>query len=927
MKNTLAHQAPFQFPNGGLVKNRLVMAPMTTSAGFYDGSVSDDLVEYYKARAGTIGTIIVECCFVDNLGPAFPGALAIDNDRMIPGLARIARAIKSKGSKAILQIYHGGRMVEPELIGGKTPIAPSAVAAPREGAVIPREMSAEEVDMMITKFGDAVSRAMKAGYDGVEIHGANTYLIQQFFSPHSNRRNDKWGGSRENRANFPLEILKITQKMAQYYEKHNFIIGYRFSPEEIEEPGIRFEDTLYLLDKLAEQGLDYVHFSMGHYLRNSLINKEDATPLITRYIKERSETLAKIPVIGVGSVVNLGEVNEALAHGYDLIAAGKACIVYPDWADKLAEEVKLELTMESGQRIALKVPEPLWRFSLVDALIREAEPTVKHYKMGVFEEKVELEAQKLKISVELSTDRITDVMMEIDDTLDIDFTETFEEIRNRILVANSPWVDAVAGATAQSEALKKAVSRAMTQSTKEHILATGGNLNELQHFDVVVIGSGGAGLAAAIQAHDDGAKVLIIEKMPTIGGNTIKASVGMNAAESIFQKIKGIKDDRTLFYQETLKGGKFINNQKLLHSFIQDTPIAIDWLADKGIELSDITITGGMSIDRTHRPADRSAVGGYLISGLLKNVVSRGIEVMLDTEVVDISYENDTPSAVKIKDDKGEISTLKAKSVVVATGGFSANAKMVEQYKPELKGFVTTNHPGATGCGIKLLTEIGADTIDLEQIQIHPTVEQKTSYLISESIRGGGAILVNHFGHRFCNEMDTRDHVSQCIISLPQKNAWIIFDDQVRLNNKASEEYIEQGLAIVADSLIDLAHKINIEESALEQTLKRYNQWVSKGKDEEFGRETALRYQLEQAPFYAILIAPGIHHTMGGVVINQEGSVLDKTRYPIRGVFAAGEVTGGVHGANRIGGNAIADIIVFGIRAGSQAAHYAQNKR
>ncbi len=158
----------------------------------------------------------------------------------------------------------------------------------------------------------------------------------------------------------------------------------------------------------------------------------------------------------------------------------------------------------------------------------------------------------------------------------------------------------------------------MTTSNKAHVIEEGGNPNAPQQYDVVVVGSGGAGLAAAIQAHDEGAKVVVIEKMPTIGGNTIKASVGMNAAETRFQKLKGIQDSKELFYEETLKGGKFKNNPALLREFVDLAPEAIDWLADHGIELNDITITGGMSIDRTHRPADRSAVGGFLISGLVK---------------------------------------------------------------------------------------------------------------------------------------------------------------------------------------------------------------------------------------------------------------------------------------------------------------------
>lgn len=174
---------PLTLSCGTVLKNRLVMAPMTTCAGFYNGSVTSELVEYYRQRAGEAAVIIVECCYVEDNGPAFPGALGIDSDMKITGLEKIASAIKQRGSKAVLQIYHGGRMSEPLLIGGRQPVAPSAVAIPREGAATPRALSAEEVSGMVEKFGQAVRRAITAGFDGVEIHGANTYLIQQFFSP------------------------------------------------------------------------------------------------------------------------------------------------------------------------------------------------------------------------------------------------------------------------------------------------------------------------------------------------------------------------------------------------------------------------------------------------------------------------------------------------------------------------------------------------------------------------------------------------------------------------------------------------------------------------------------------------------------------------------------------------------------------------
>ena len=898
-----------------------MMAPMTTCSGFYEGSVTHDLIEYYRARAGEIGTIIVECGFVDNKGLAFPGAIGLDNDDKIEGLAKVAKAIKEKGSKAVIQVYHGGRMVDPKLIGGQSPVGPSAIAAPRPGAATPIELTAEEVDQMIDKFGQAVRRAIQAGFDGVEIHGANTYLIQQFYSPNSNQRNDKWGGSRDNRALFPLAILDITHEMVKRYANPEFIVGYRFSPEELEVPGIRFDDSMYLLEKLAEKGLDYIHFSMGAILRPSIVDTQDPTPLINKYVAMRSATLAKIPVVGVGNVVNEKDVEAALENGFDLVAVGRACIAYPDWTDRIKKGEQLELYINSDKREEINIPEPLWHFSLVESLIRDVNLNVKKFKPGNYQETVNDESYDYVINVELGKDFIKDMQLVNPTNYDSEVLNNFSEIKHRIIDSNSPHVDAISGATSQCEAFKKAVTKAMAQSNKEAIIAEGGDPNT-KAYDVVVVGSGGAGLAAAIQAHDLGASVVVVEKMSVIGGNTNKASAGMNAAETKFQKLKGIVDSKDLFYNETMTGGKNKNNPELLRYFVENAPDAIDWLDNNGIELSGITTTGGMSVDRTHRPASGAAVGGYLISGLVKNINRRGIEVMLDSNVTEIITENHKVVGVKVTEEDGSIQTIKAKAVIIATGGFSANREMVEKYRPDLKGFVTTNHKGATGSGIMILEKLGAGTVDMKEIQIHPTVEQTTSYLISESIRGGGAILVSQIGKRFVNELDTRDKVSAEIIKLPEHYSYILFDQQVRDENKAVEEYVSHDLVVQADSINELAQKLSIDANTLSNTIERYNQFVNTKQDEDYGRTTGMRHPINKAPYYAIKIAPGVHHTMGGVTINTHTQVLDTAKNAIQGVFAAGEVVGGVHGANRIGGNAVADIIIFGMQAGRQATDY-----
>ncbi|NUF27118.1 flavocytochrome c [Gilliamella sp. ESL0254] len=912
---------PLTLPNGVELKNRIMMAPMTTCSGFYDGSVTHDLIEYYRARSGSIGTIIVECGFVDNKGLAFPGAIGLNSDDKIEGLAKIAQAIKEKGSKAVIQVYHGGRMVEPKLIGGQSPVGPSAIAAPRPNAPTPIELTAAEVDDMIDKFGQAVRRAIQAGFDGVEIHGANTYLIQQFYSPNSNQRNDKWGGNRDNRTRFALAVLDITHNMVKQYAISKFIVGYRFSPEELEVPGIRFDDTMYLLEKLAAKGLDYIHFSMGDTLRPSIVDTQDPTPLIKKYVTMRSATLAKIPVVGVGNVVNQSDVDDAIEHGYDLVAVGRACIAYPDWVDRIEKGEKLELFINSDKRETLNIPEPLWRFSLVESLIRDVNLNVKKFKPGHYQEKVNDEAYEFLINVELGKDFIKDMQLINAQNFDNEVLDNFAEIKHRIIDSNSSHVDAISGATTQCEAFKKAVTKAMARSNKEAIIAEGGDPND-RAFDVVVVGSGGAGLTAAIQAHDLGASVVIVEQMSVIGGNTNKASAGMNAAETKFQKRKGIVDSKDLFYQETMTGGKNKNNPDLLRYFVENAPDAINWLDDNDIELSGITTTGGMSIDRTHRPESGAAVGGFLISGLVKNINKRGIEVILDTAVTEIVTEHHKVTGVKVSEEDGSIHLIKAKAVIIATGGFSANTAMVEKYRPDLKGFVTTNHKGATGSGIVILEKLGAGTVDMGEIQIHPTVEQTTSYLISESIRGGGAILVSKKGQRFVNELDTRDKVSAEIIKLPEHYAYILFDQQVRDENRAVEEYVANELVIQANTLEELAQKLSIDGDALVKTVERYNQFTSTKHDQDFGRITGMRHPIKKGPFYAIKIAPGVHHTMGGVTINTQTQVLNTDKHVIQGVFAAGEVVGGVHGANRIGGNAVADIIIFGMQAGKKAADY-----
>ena len=442
-------------------------------------------------------------------------------------------------------------------------------------------------------------------------------------------------------------------------------------------------------------------------------------------------------------------------------------------------------------------------------------------------------------------------------------------------------------------------------------------------YDVIVVGSGGAGMAAAISAKDAGADVAIFEKMPVIGGNTSKSSGGMNASETKFQKEQGIEDSNDLFYEETLKGGKGTNDPDLLRYMVDNSAGAIDWLDSMGIRLNKITFSGGFSVARIHRPEDGSAVGGYLVNGLYYNLMEREVPIFVNAEVTDLTDKDGAVTGVTLKLD-GKEKTIKAKAVVLATGGFGSNMDMITKFKPELEGYVTTNHEGATGDGIALAEEEGAETVQMDQIQIYPTVYQETSYLVSEAVRGEGAILVNNEGKRFYNEMETRDMVSAAINALPDHYAYVVFDQALRERATAIEQYDEMGMVIKGETVADLAKEIGVPEDNLVATLESWNQYVAAKNDTEFGRTTGMEHDLSKGPYYAIKVAPGIHHTMGGLKINTKTEVLKKDGTAIPGLYAAGEVTGGVHGSNRIGGNAVADIIIFGRQAGSQSAEYSK---
>ncbi|OOE10128.1 NADH-dependent flavin oxidoreductase [Fictibacillus arsenicus] len=350
---------PFSFKNGIELKNRLIMAPMTNFSSNPDGTVTDQEIRYYERRSEGVGMVITACTNVTANGKGFPGEFAGDTDEMIPSLRKLASAIKAKGSKAILQIFHGGREVPPELVPNGDVVSASDIPS-AEGKPVPRSLDAHEVESIIRDFGEATRRAIEAGYDGVEIHGANGYLIQQFFSPHANRREDQWGGSLGKRMAFPLAVVDSVKKAVAEHADDSFLVGYRFSPEEPTTPGITMADTLALVDALSVKKLDYLHVSLMDFWSEPRRGVEDKRPRI-EIINERVGDL--VPVIGVGSIYTADDALAAIKTGVPLIALGRELIIDPDFVKKIEQGKESEIVtkIDKTKQEELVVPDPLWK--------------------------------------------------------------------------------------------------------------------------------------------------------------------------------------------------------------------------------------------------------------------------------------------------------------------------------------------------------------------------------------------------------------------------------------------------------------------------------------------------------------------------------------------------------------------------------------
>lgn len=533
----------------------------------------------------------------------------------------------------------------------------------------------------------------------------------------------------------------------------------------------------------------------------------------------------------------------------------------------------------------------------------------------------------IKVEVTIENEEIQKI--DVVENNESEFTEkVFTDMIATIVESNTAEVDAISGATITSNAIIAAAADAIGKSgvqLKAKEVAKEEVKIEDVTTDVVVVGSGGAGFSAAIEAKNQGAKVILIEKNAVVGGNTSYATGGLNAAETSVQKEKGIEDSVELFIEDTMKGGKNKNNPELVKVLAENSAETVDWLIGIGADLTDIGRMGGASANRAHRPTGGAPVGNHVVKTLSAEAEKVELEIRLETKAVELVAVDGKVTGVKVEDAKGNAYTINAKAVVIATGGFGANQAKVIEYKPELKGFGTTNGPGATGDALDLVAPLNVELLDMNEIQIHPTVIPKKNKLITEAVRGNGAILVNRDAKRFIDELQTRDVVSAAELEQEGSTAFLVFDQNVRESLSAIEKYHKAGYLTEAKTLEELATSLGVDASQLEATVTAYNGYVAAGKDDEMGR-TSMATALDKAPYYALEVGPAVHHTMGGLKINTNAQVMTATDEIIEGLFAAGEVTGGVHGANRLGGNAMADIITYGRIAGENAAKLASEK-
>lgn len=542
----------------------------------------------------------------------------------------------------------------------------------------------------------------------------------------------------------------------------------------------------------------------------------------------------------------------------------------------------------------------------------------------------------IKVEVTFADNQITDIKVVEQKENEVLAEPVYTQLKEVVIAANSAEVDAISGSTVTSNGYLEAIQDAITKSGLTLAAAgaassTGQNQEEAeQTYDVVVIGAGGAGFSAAIEAKQAGASVVLLEKMPTVGGNTLISGGEMNAPDNWVQRALGIDDDTAdLFFEDTLKGGDHLGSPEMVRILADNALASAEWLRDEiKVEFlpDNLFQFGGHSRKRALIPVGHT--GAELITKLKAK-----------TDVDKITIKTNMKAESLLTNDQGKVTGVTAtsgsgdkitfhanKGVVLATGGFGSNVEMRKKYNPELdEKYMSTDTPGSTGDGIVMAEAIGAKLTNMQNIQTYPICNPETGVisLVADS-RFDGAILINQEGKRFVEELERRDVISKAILAQTGGYTYQFWNQEIADISKTHEvhkdEYdqlIKQGLLYKADTVEDAANFFKIDVAELKATMKKVNEYAKTGNDLDFHHRAGLK-SLENGPYYIQKAVPSVHHTMGGLVIDEKTHVLNDKGAIIPGLYAAGEVTGVIHGSNRLGGNAIADIFTFGRIAGQQ---------
>ena len=520
--------------------------------------------------------------------------------------------------------------------------------------------------------------------------------------------------------------------------------------------------------------------------------------------------------------------------------------------------------------------------------------------------------------------------------------KVFTDLKDQVVAFSSTDVDLVSGATFSAKGFIDAVNDAakkagvtLAKADKKALKKAARELPKTSNYDVVVIGAGGAGFSAAITARNAGANVVLLEKMPAVGGNSLISGAEMNVAKNWAQPKLGINDDSPeLHAQDTFKGGDGKGDMKVINVMTHEALDAAKWCRDYlGVRFEDdnLFFFGGHSRKRALIPVGHT--GTEFIAKFQAKADELGIPVITNMKAEELIKDKDgRVVGVKATMDGSEYTFNAKGGVVLATGGFGANPEMVKKYNPKIdERFKTTDAPGTTGEALYMAERAGAQLVNMGYIQTYPICDPISGAIeLIADARFDGAIMLNQEGKRFVEELQRRDVLSEAILNQTGQYCWVLWNDNIgKISNTVKahaneyEAFTKQGIMTTCDDLKCIADFTKIPFDQLQKTVKRVSDMAGKGNDKDFNHRAGLM-DMQQGKYYVIKAVPSTHHTMGGVRINEKAEALTAEGKVIPGLWAAGEVTGVTHGTNRLGGNAYTDIIVFGRIAGEAAAKAAK---